>query len=235
MPKIDIPEQEESLSDSKLPFILNSQQQTLFNALLEKDGKLARIYMGTIRILGDDGNPDRIALASHNIRELINLLPRYLGVDIKDRQVSLRDKVYNLRTQWQRATTKSNCYDQNDWQGEIDPPLKLLLGKVNSFFTWYDDNFRKRKNVVLDTLRKLDPAPIPLPEPIANLHVEEWEQYYSYFVALAHHDKATTIDELNLWINSLERFLLDRLQPRTFEDIDEIDRIIRQAEENDKS
>jgi hypothetical protein len=235
MPESDITKQAESLSDSRLPFILNSQQQTLFNALLEKDASLARIYLGAIRVLGDDGNPDRIALASHNIRELINLLPRYLGVDIQDRQVRLGDKVANLRAQWHRACEKSNSFDQDNWQGEIDQPLKLLLEQVKSFFTWYDDYFRKRKVVVLDTLLKLDPAPIPLPDPIADLHVEEWEQYYNFFVALAHHGRTITDEEVASWLYRLERFLIDRLQPRTFEEIDEIDQIIRQAEENDKS
>lgn len=235
MPGSDITKQVESLSDSRLPLILNSQQQTLFNALLEKDDSLARIYLGAIRVLGDDSNPDRVALASHNIRELINLLPRYLGVDIKDRQARLGDKVANLRDQWQKAGTRSKCHAEDNWQGEIDKPLQSLLKDLERFFVWYDDHFRRRKAVVRHLLKKLDPAPISLPEPIADLHVQEWEKYHNYFVALAHHDKTTTEDELTSWISSLERFLLDKLRPRTFEEIDEIDQIIKQAEENDKS
>lgn len=235
MPDSDITKQVESVSDSRPPFILNSQQQTLFNALLEKDVSLAHIYLGAIRVLGDDGNPDRVALASHNIRELINLLPRYLGIDIKDRQARLRDKVANLRDQWLKVGTHSKCHVEDNWQGEIDKPLQSLLKDLERFFVWYDDHFPRRKAVVGHLLKKLDPAPIPLPEPIADLHVQEWEKYHNFFVALAHHDKTTTDDELISWISSLERFLLDMLRPRTFEEIDEIDQIIKQAEENDKS
>jgi hypothetical protein len=235
MPDSNIPNHVESLPDPNLPIILNSQQQSLFDALLEKDPSLARIYLGAISVLRNDGNPDRIALASHNLRELINLLPSYLGVDIKERQVSLKSEVNNIRDQWQSACGKSQCFDQEVWEGKIDQPLHSLLKHLMSFFTWYDDNFRKRKEIVLNTLVTLDPSPIQLPEPIAELHVKEWERYYSYFVALAHHGRTTTVDEFASWINSLERFLLDRLRPRTFEEIDEIDEIIQQVEENDKS
>ncbi len=233
MPEGDITKQAESLSNSGLPFILNSQQQTLFNVLLEKDGSLARIYLGAIRVLKDDGNPDRIALASHNLRELLQRIPRYLGVDSRNREERLSDKVSALRTRWQKASTRSKCHAEDNWQGEIDKPLQLLLKEIEKFFVWYDDHFRKRKAVVLHLLKKLDPAPSPLPEPIADLHVQEWEKYHNFFVALAHHGTTTTDDELTSWISSLERFLLDRLRPRTFEEIDEIDQIIKQAEEND--
>jgi hypothetical protein len=51
-----------------------------------------------------------------------------------------------------------------------------------------------------------------------------------FFQAISHHLKTTDETEFRQWLDALERFLLDRLCPRTFSDIDVIDTIIREGE-----
>ncbi len=79
-------------------------------------------------------------------------------------------------------------------------------------------------------LRSLDPQGLSLPTPIEQLRIEEWEQCRDYFERVSHHDILPLREDLLLWITTLERFLLDRLRPRTFEDFTAIDRIIDEGE-----
>ena len=48
----------------------NSQQQYIFKRLTEIEPKLAKIYMGGLRALLDETNPDRIAHSAHSMREI---------------------------------------------------------------------------------------------------------------------------------------------------------------------
>jgi len=50
---------------------LSGSQRTLYEALASKDPRLARMYLGALSVLDRQGNPDRLALASHGLRELM--------------------------------------------------------------------------------------------------------------------------------------------------------------------
>jgi hypothetical protein len=53
-----------------------------------------------------------------------------------------------------------------------------------------------------------------------------------YFQAIAHHGRQPPEEDFRARIDALERFLLDRLRPRTFADFDAIDDIIQEGESN---
>src|SRR5262249_23213944 len=65
---------------------------------------------------------------------------------------------------------------------------------------------------------KARPPGASLPGPIENLHVEEWDRIRGYFENVSHHNASAKAEGFELWLSTLERFLLDRFVPRTFED-----------------
>ncbi|GER78876.1 conserved hypothetical protein [Candidatus Denitrolinea symbiosum] len=199
----------------------------------EFDNPMARIYLGAIFVLGDSKNPDRLALAAHNFRELLSRLPKRLGLDTKSFQEKLDSELFSLREQWDRAQRNSKCRRSDSWDGEIDPPLLKFLSLIPTFFDWYDSIRPRRKQVVTRALRKLDPAPVNLPSHIEQEHWQEWQALYSYFAAVAHHEKHVNMEEFQSQVNRLEIYLVTRLRPRTFEDIKDIENLIRRAEGND--
>jgi exoribonuclease II len=79
-------------------------------------------------------------------------------------------------------------------------------------------------------LQQLDEPNRYLPPAIADLRIDEWDKIRDYFVNVAHHSREATNEEFAGWQDTLERFLLDRLKPRTFVDFDMIDEIIREGE-----
>ena len=52
-------------------FPLTLRQKRLLGTLLERDETSARAYAGALKVLADDENPDRLALAAHNLRQLV--------------------------------------------------------------------------------------------------------------------------------------------------------------------
>ena len=81
-------------------------------------------------------------------------------------------------------------------------------------------------------LQALDPIRSPLPQPLEELRVDEWDEIRRYFIVVAHHNLQTNPENFKSRLAALEKFLLDRFCPRTFEDHDLIDSIIKEGEQN---
>ena len=209
---------------------LSGQQSTLYIALLEKDQKLADMYMGTLIVLNHNENPDHLAHAAHGVRELMEKLPSFVNVPIKAQSESLKSKIIELETIWLSTLEKSQSYNNQIWEGDIDPRLHKLLNKVHLFFEWFTNHYPRRKAEVAKTLRGLDVSGRTLPIPLEDLNIKTWFGIRDFCQSVAHHRKYTTKDEFGQWLEALERFLLDRLRPRTFTDFDKIDEIIRESE-----
>jgi len=111
---------------------LSGRQLAVYEALLEVDGELAAIYVGSV-VVARSVNPDRIALASHGMRELLDRLP--IASELKPvGETSLKSLVGNLRNDWERAVHNSACTaDGRDWAGEIDNALSRLLRRLGEF------------------------------------------------------------------------------------------------------
>ncbi len=217
---------EEQLSSLKL----SGQQQALYKAILEKDPRMADMYLGSLRVLSDTGNSDRLALSAHGLRELMEKIPSIVDVQIKAQKESLKNKVRDLEDHWRTTVKNSKCHNDQNWSGNIDNALLKLLGRMQDFFGWFNEHNPRRKAEVVKTLRKLDRSGRILPEPLEELNIQSWEKMKGFFVAVSHHGKNPSAEEFNHWLDALERFLLDRLHPRTFADFDTIDEIIREGE-----
>jgi len=142
----------------------------------------------------------------------------------------LGDKVRDLGTTWTKLVGHDNWKGKDGWAGTIDESLERFLKKAKEFFDWFTADRPTRLTRMKGILRGLDPSGRPLPAPIEELHVEEWAQCHEYFIRVSHHATIPTDEDFESWREVLERFLLDRLYPRTFEDLDAIDRIVKEGE-----
>jgi hypothetical protein len=212
------------------PLILPEQQLALYKALLRKHDVLAQMYYGAIKVLTDIDNPERYALAAHDMRELMEKLPNYIDIEIKAHNEKLGDKIQPLKEQWRSTCDKTICFNGETWSGKIDGPLASQLKKFALFFKWHDENFPRRKEEVITVLRKLDISGHNLPPTLEKLNVEIWVQIKSYFQGVAHHGASENQKDFDQWLDAFENFLLDRLYPRTFTDLDLIDEVILEGD-----
>lgn len=214
------------------PLKLSGPQQALYEALGVKDQRLANMYLGALKVLADTDNPDRLAQASHSLRELLEKLPRHLDVPVRTKRYRLRDKIQNLRRGWHGVMKHSDWPGNPAWSGTINAPLRGFLKKAQGFFAWFEVEYPTRKEQTAKVLRSLDPLGRPLPVPIERLRVEEWDRCHRYFEGVGHHNFVPSPEDFDLWLFSLERFLMDQLCPRTFEDHSHLDQIITEGEAN---
>lgn len=204
---------------------LTDRQATLFQALEKRNPMLACIYLGALKVLGDEANPDAIPLAAHGLRELMEKLPQSLDVPIRAPVGELPQRVADLRSEWEEAVETSACHNGVQWQGQIDPPLRKLLKALDKFFAWFS-NSPTRRDEATWALRRLSGR---LPDQLERSNVKTWMDLFRFFTKVAHHGPDWSREEFSRRLNELEHFLLDRLQPRTFEDFDEIDALLEEA------
>jgi len=204
---------------------LTGAQRALQGALGGRSDALEKMYIGALVVLRDEANPDRFALAAHSLRELLEKLPDHFNVPQQAIKETLKAKVNELHDHWQRAR-KGSCHKDGGWDGVIDQLLKAFLGRVGAFFEWHTTHHRRRNAEAAHALREFDAARRALPPSLEDLNVQALAQMRDFFQKVAHHRHRVDQDEFVTWLDSLERFLLDRLVPRTFEDFEELDRLI---------
>jgi hypothetical protein len=185
-----------------------------------------------LQVLQSD-NVDRLASAAHGIREILKELPLCLDVDQSAHNESLGTKVRQIEDGWNKVTTGSGCHDSGTWRGEIDGPLGKFLARMQKFFAWVEQHMPRRKDEAAETLYALDPASGRLPGELEKLNVELWFRMRDFFVGIAHHGPEPSYEEFRRRLDELERFLLERLQPRTFADAETLDVLIVTGESND--
>lgn len=206
------------------------QQSALQKALEQRDHRLGRYYLGALWVLADKDNPDRIHLAAHGIRELMEKLPEYLDVPSEAQREALKPMVREVEDSWSAVRARSACFSSGKWDGAIDGPLRKLLVQLDAFFSWFVDHHPRRKQEMHLALVRIEGSGRSLPPTLADLNIKAWEAIRDFFVNVAHHRNEPADAELMLWLDSLERFLLERMVPRTFDVMSEVDALIEGAE-----
>lgn len=206
------------------PFQMTGRQQLLYGSLAAKNSEMAQLYECALRVLSDITISGRIFLAAHSIRELTGDLPKILDLPVLSGLGRLGDQVSALHNAWE-SSLQSSCHGDGNWNGTIDSPLQRLLGKLQTFMHWYQDNRPKRRDVVTNLLRRADPAGLPLPRSLEKSRTEHWLELHDYFVRNAHR-AGTTIEEFQARVEELEQFLLEMLCRRPSEDFSAIDAIL---------
>jgi hypothetical protein len=212
---------------------LEPHQNALLRELNSKDTLLGDIYLGSLRVMADGANPDRYHLAGHGFRELLNRLPDQLGISSKELKISMGSKIFSLRDSWEKFISQLNHSDSmNMWGTNINPSLRRFLNAAEDFFSWLDEHRPKRRQVIEQTINEFEYSLLGLPDPIKSLRIDEWMKYHDYFVEAAHH-RPLDPEIFKSYQYNFEIYLLDRFRPRTFEDISEIDELIKEGELRD--
>ena len=213
-----------------VPITLSPRQRDVFDALSESSTGLANMYFGAIAVLLQIQNPDRIALAAHGLRELMEKAPQYLDLAVsRSTGASLGAKVNEIKVTWIAVVKKSTCR-ASGWSGEIDTHLRKFLRRAEAFFEFHDQKFPKLVERAREIVRHFDPLKGKLPEPLSNLRATAWQEMAEYFIKVAHHRIAQSDAEFLPWVQALELFLLDGLRPRTAGDQAALKKIIQEAE-----
>src|ERR1700723_1172860 len=122
-------------SDARL--VLTPTQQSLYEAVADRRNDVAVCYHAAVVILNDDVMPDRLALAAHGLRELMEKLPGdEMAVDMG---ADLNTKVNALRPPWQGAVAEEEQRGGEQWGNGVGAALRTFLGVVEEFFRGRDE------------------------------------------------------------------------------------------------
>jgi hypothetical protein len=208
------------MSNSNPFTVLDSQQESLRKCLFEKDTGLAAIYYSAICVLKQYDNPDRLCLSAHNLRELMQMIPLIVDIKIKPSE-ALGPKCRQLYSSWKKLGPLCSTSEN-----------RSLKKKIDKFFIWYEKNTSTRSEQLKETFRALDPAKHKVPKAIEELNVKFYNIIKDYFIKIAHHNAIAEPKEFKEYLYQMEMFLIDRLKPRIFNDIAEIDEVLNESSDN---
>jgi len=192
------------------------------------------MYLEAVRALDRKDGVESLHVAAYELREFMNALPRVLDVTVAPYE-QVQNKIQTLAEQWRRRSSASNCLKNGKWTGSIDDPLEQLLTHLGEFVAWVDKQVPTRRTEAVWVLKQLLPTEHPMPAPLLNTRVDEWSELLRYFNNVAHHNTVADGPQLAARVNDLEVFLLEHLEPRTFDDQDAIDRLIAESEASSDS
>jgi hypothetical protein len=211
-------------------FEVHPDQVAIYNALVEFNRTLSTMYLGSLYVLNDSSNPDRLSLAAHSLRELMEKLPKYLDLPVEKPMTGLKERIRILMQAWHSTKRGSGAYVNSVWAGNIDRKIVGFFEDLNIFFTEFEIENPNRKEALRRVLRAFDPLPALMPRQVEDLRIKQWGDYNGYFQGVSHHTRGATEADFRTTLSSFEKFLLDYLCPRTYDDFTEIDEIIREAE-----
>jgi hypothetical protein len=209
---------------------LDGQQLAFYRTIAEYDGELASWYLGARMAFATPANPEHLVHAAHSIRELMNNLHKIAGVPVKANTGRLGDRFAEMKLKWERGKRNSASFSEDaGWAREIDGHARRAFEAVDEAITWAEANRVAWQERHLETIRVLDVSRRPLPSWIEKGFVVQWDDLRDYFIRVAKRG-STTRDEFAAASDTLERFVLERLKPRTFTEQATLDALIREAE-----
>jgi len=193
------------------------------------------MYLGAIGAVAR-GDPESLVHAAHSMRELLEKLPTYFEEVPREKDVpSLKQAAKALVDRIESAKRSSACYSEHRWSGEIDGHLsRLLEGGLTRFASVVADQKPPRRLERTELLRRVDGSPLPMPEEIERIRIEEWERYIGFFQGVSHHSVPVDAPRFSSMLWQCESFLLNQLAPRTFEDRAAIAALVTEVERGDQ-
>jgi hypothetical protein len=202
-------------------------RQLLFQQLLARENpELGELYECALRAFQDDANPRRIFLAALSIRELMKDLPKSFDVPLLVEPGRMGDRLDDLERSW-TAALGSGCCQSGAWTGQIDDRLRRLLMKLLEFFKWRSESSPKMRDRAAALFQRLDPAGLPLPQPLEKQRAAHWITLHDYFNAATHRSR-TTDAEFSAKLEEFEQLLTASLNPTPSEDFSAIDAILQE-------
>ena len=199
--------------------MLSSRQSAVADALAQRQTKkypLARWYLGAVRALGDDLNPDSAAQAAHSLRELIEKLPLVLQgesifapTDYKKLRAEIRD----------RLRQEDPDYPECTWEGKLIGPN--LASALKSVITYLEKNEKPdRVEHVISSIASLDPMFASLSPEISRRKSDIYQSVWLGLQETAHHGLAQS--DVRTCIERIEDFILEVVAPVAESDRQEI-------------
>ncbi len=225
-------------SNSEIPLLvmLSADQRTIHATLAAMHDELAMMYLAAIVELQGE-NPDRLALAAHALRELMEKIPRYSAAPVREDasqqkgRTTLTHKVRTLEEAWLSAK-RSTHLRQNPWSGELDRVMCNFFAQLDSFFDQVHKDNPARTEADRAAMQRIDPTMAGLPGDLEKRRVAEWQRCREYFEGVAHHNPSRSLAELQQMLERFEQMLLDMLTPKTFDTFAQLDAIIQEGEGN---
>lgn len=214
-------------------FQLAGQQLALYRTLASKSSQLAARYLGARIALTASTNPEHLAQAAHSIRELIDDLHTISDLPAAAEPRSgkkLGDAFREMETKWERGKKKSKSHVGGEWKGEIDEPARRAFRAVEAAIEFRREERPLRKETYRLAIRSIDVSERTLPGFIEERLIELWNDWRGYFINVCHHDVEPNVEDFHAVLEEFERFVLERLNPRTYEDQATLDEIIAEAE-----
>ena len=186
----------------------NAEERSVFDILREHKGeRVASCWHCCLKVLRDFEHPEKILLAAHCLREVMN----GLGIAPFD---NLSNYIDSLRAKWQPVAETWAVIDSGEFDENTKSKILKFLHRCKETFEKLSKR-RETKVQMADILKELDPSKIGTP---LELRIGIGDKLKAIRL------KATDI---------FEEILISSYKPRTFEKQTEIDALIREAESND--
>jgi hypothetical protein len=186
------------------------------------------MYLEAIRALQRSTEfPEALHVVAYELREFMNFLPVVLDLPTPDHS-QMKSRVMNLVADWERATNGNDNHDGKQWI-EVDSKARVLLGRLDRFMRWCKASIPDRHASVRAILAAVTPGNRRMPDRLVSDRVRQWSDLLGYFNRITHHERPDP-DDLRQSMRELEEFLLDLLEPKTFEEQDAIDALIAAVE-----
>jgi len=208
-------------NDSRLK--LAPPQQRLYEALMERRADLGEWYRAAIAVVNDIELPDRLSLAAHALREVMEKLPGD-GISL-DRGADLPTKIRNLQPPWAKAHEEQERTG-GTWNGEISEPLQEFLTAIQVFFEGQGHLVNSRRADAQRFMKSLH-GTAGLPEDVQQEHAKQWMRFHRFFDSVAHHRSVAELD-FREQIAGFEVFISTRLKPRPTDDFAAIDALLEE-------
>ena len=199
---------------------LSPQQQEVLSALRSRETDRFHVshwYLGALYALNNPYNPDRIAQAAQSLRELIEKLPRVLGIGSQSGSHGFKGWRNNLRSRFQKDKKK---YAQG-WKGHsIDSHLDKTLAQFDNYLERNQQSTRSEQ--IQESLARIDPLARLLDKELRDEKRDQLFHLWDKFEGFAHHKLDSDLDEFMRSLEALERIVIDLLAPITAQDQQEI-------------
>jgi hypothetical protein len=187
------------------------------------------MYLEALRAMDRNDGPEALHVAAYELREFMYRLPELVDVPVVGYD-QLKSRVRTFVDDCKLLSARSTCLSEDAWGEPIDDSVRRLLHKVTDLITWVEQEVPSRRAGTEMILKRLAPTEFPVPQVAMDELIGEWGDLLGWFNGCTHHNITPKLDELRRKLGKLEQFLLNHLEPRTFEDQDSIDGLIHEVE-----
>ena len=203
--------------------------QRLLDYLSAKSERLSDMLRGAWAALGQsEDNPDLHAQIAHSVRELMEKAPKDLAT--LPMQLNSGELVGQIRTLSAGWKTAGIPVTDAEWNGSVTAAQKKLLVSIGFLLKDFDSKYPPNNQRRSALIQALDGSATQIPEQIMTQRIEAWKESSEYFIAIAHHNKTTTMEELRDNLVNVEQLLVDILAPEVIPILDELDALVESVE-----